>query len=181
MPRKQGNQPTGSPIRVGGGHGGQLRIQLHQPDFEVVDRQQVVVRRRPGRPDAATPDHSPSAGAPGSTRDPDSAALGEAAIFDEPVPAPLPIRACVITSPAQVAHRFLGRRRRPHLGQQPRPMQFRQLARVPPVGLDPNSTDRRTTTGLDVPSTSHRPADVQAVQPEALHTRIVDGIDFASF
>ena len=57
--------------------------------------------------------------------------------FAEPVPAPLPIRACVITSPAQVAHRFLGRRRRPHLGQQPRPMQFRQLARVPPVGLDP--------------------------------------------
>ena len=48
----------------------------------------------------------------------------------------------------------------------------------------PNATDHPTASRVtrpDVPSTSHRPADVQAVQPEALHTATVEGIDFANF
>jgi len=55
----------------------------------------------------------------------------------EAVSAPLPVRACVIRSPAQVAYRLLGRRRRLHHRQQSRPVKLRQLPGVPPVGLDP--------------------------------------------
>ena len=113
------------PIRLGGGHGGQLRIQLHQPGFEVVDRQQVVVHDHPVgrmRP-RQTIDPAPVRLGPRATRIVQPSAKRQ---FAEPMPAPLPVRA---------RHHEPGRgraplRRRPHLGQQPRPMQFRQLARV---------------------------------------------------
>ena len=36
-------------------------------------------------------------------------------------------------------------------------------------------------TRPDVPSTSHLPADLQAVQPEARHTATMEAIDFANF
>ena len=149
MPRKRRNQPTGSRYGSVVATGRQLRIQLRQSGIELIDRQQVVVQDDPVgrmRP-RQTIDPAPVRLGPRATRIVQPSAKQQ---FAEPVPAPLPIRACVITSPAQVAHRFRGRRRRPLLGQQPRAMQFRQLARVPPVGLD--RVERFEVRGLSLPA-----------------------------
>ena len=43
MPPKAPQPAHRFPIRIGVRHRDQLRIQLHQPGLEVVDRQQVVV------------------------------------------------------------------------------------------------------------------------------------------
>ena len=53
------------------------------------------------------------------------------------VPAPLSVHARVIAGSAQIANCFFGRRRRPYHRQQSGAVQFRQLPRVSPVGLDP--------------------------------------------
>ena len=57
--------------------------------------------------------------------------------FAQAMAAPLQILAHIIARPAQIADRFLLRRRRPHLRQQPRAEQLGQLARVAAIGLDP--------------------------------------------
>ena len=44
----------------------------------------------------------------------------------------------------------------------------------------PQPTSSRATRP-DVPSTSHLPTDLQAVQPEARHTAAMEAIDFANF
>ena len=91
-----------------------------------------------GRWSAAARIMSASGTAPAVSRGaPDGPAGAGPAVGRRSSPAPLLVRACVITSPEQVAYRLLGRRRRLHHRQQPRPVRLRQLPRVPPVGLDP--------------------------------------------
>ena len=53
------------------------------------------------------------------------------------MPAPHQILVGVLACPTQVPHRLVLGRGRVHLGQQPRPIQLRQLACVTPVRLDP--------------------------------------------
>jgi hypothetical protein len=55
---------------------------------------------------------------------------------------PLQIFAGIVTRPARIPDRFVFRRRRPHFREQPRAVQFRQLARISAIRLDP-------LTGLD--------------------------------
>ena len=84
--------------------------------------------RPPARPDAATTDHRPSAGAPGSTRGPDSAARGEA-------------RACpgdadtVVGPPARHRGRGTGRAPLPPPASAPAPPSTAPPGAVPPASV----------------------------------------------
>ena len=87
-------------IRFGARHRRQLRVQLSEPRIEVVDRQQVVLDDHPVRRmrPTQTIDPAPVRLGPRTTRvvqPPPKQELAEAGS------APLPVRACVITSPAQ--------------------------------------------------------------------------------
>src|ERR1700730_17189746 len=68
----------------------------------------------------------------------------------------LDVVARIIARPSEIAHRFLGWRRRPDLRQQARPEQLRQLPRIPLVGLHavprfPRHQRRRNHHATDTP------------------------------
>ena len=99
--------------------GGQLGVELPQPRVEVIDRQQIVIHHDPfGRVlpcQAVDP-------APMRLRPVPSAVVQAAAQeqLAHPVPTALPIRSRVVTGAAQVADRFVGRRRGADLGEETR-------------------------------------------------------------
>jgi len=127
-------------VRDDRGEGGEVFFQVPVSFFELVDRSEVTVEGRLAGRIVESKRPEPHA----VTRPPSS--LRRAVITVTPqqelahaVPRSGEILADVFPTPAEIAKRLLAFRGRMHLGQQIRPQQLGELARIASVGLDPRS------------------------------------------